>query len=394
MNQKLLLFSTAAIAALSSSAHAQGLLSIGHSMDIDFDRKIPFVVTAGATLGWDSNTNLSSNNEEDSLYAQANVGVSYNTGDRRTSFRYYANYSPLYYFDPAPGVDDFQHNVRLGLDYRRRINERLTITDNFYLAYEIEPDYNVGAAVARRNDQYLYGYNSLAASYAWNRRFSTVTSWTISVMDYENNVADAQDNLVNIFGNEFRYALSRTTTLAGTYRFAITDYDGANDYDSHYLLAGVDHRFNPRLTASFRAGVEMRDRDIGGSSTEPYFEGALTYYVSRRTNLRWYSRYSMSEFDAGNDSTSFATGLSADHRINSRLSVNAGLHYHKRDYGSGTFGGEDVFSFSCGFDYSLYRNISLNGGYSVTSSDRDGTAGGFSGDYDRHHLQLGIGARF
>ena len=393
MKHKLLLTTTSALVALSASASAQGLLSIGHNMDIDFDRRIPFVVTAGASLGWDSNANLSSSNEEDSLYASANIGVAYNTGDKRTSFRYYANYTPLYYFDAPAGVDSFQHNLRVGLDYRRRINERLTITDSFYVAYEVEPNYRIGGTVARRNDQYLYGHNSIAAAYAWDRRFSTVTSWTIGLIDYDENVADAQDSMTNTLANEFRYALSRTTTLAATYRFAMTDYDGAGtDYDSHYLLAGLDHRFNPRLTGSFRAGAEFRDSDVGGSDTSPYFEGALTYYVSKRTSARWYGRYSMANFGTGTDgSDAISTGFSADHRFNSRLSGNAGIHYVNTSY-DGVAGLDDkTLSFSLGFNYSLAKNISLNGGYSFVTADRGGDG---SRDYDRHHLQLGIGAQF
>jgi hypothetical protein len=390
MNQKLLLTTSAALVALASSANAQGLLSIGHNYDIDFDRRIPFVVTVGAGIGYDSNANLSSTNEEDSLYANANIGIAYNTGDRRTSFRYYANYTPHYYFDAPAGVDDFQHNLRVGLDYRRRINERLTITNSFYVAFEVEPDYSIGATIARRNDQYIYGYNSVAAAYAWNRRFNTVTSWTISTIDYETNELDAQDSLTNIFANEFRYALNRTTTLAATYRYAMTDYDGGgSDYDSQYFLVGADHRFNPRLTGSIRAGVEMRDRSVGGSETEPYLEGSLTYFVSRRTSARWYTRIGMADYDTGTGSSdTYHTGFSVDHRFNSRFSGNAGVHYIKRDYDTAGLD-EDTFSLSLGFDYALAKNLSLNGGYSFTTSDRPGNL-----DYDRHHLQLGIGARF
>ncbi len=388
MKNKLILSTTSALVALSANAGAQGLLSIGRDYDIDFDRRIPFAVTAGASIGLDTNANLSPTNEEDSLYASANIGLAYNTGDRQISSRYYANYTPLYYFDPPVGVDDFLQNIRVGFDYRHRLSERLTITNSAYVAFEVEPNYNIGGTVARRNDQYLYGYNNLAAAYSWDRRFSTVTSWTASMIDYEENVFDAQDSWTNTFSNEFRYALSRTTTLAATYRFSMTDYDSSGiDYDSHYFLGGVDRRINPRFTGSFRAGVQTIDG--GGSRTEPYFEGALTYYVSKRSSARWYGRYSMADYNLGGDSDATSAGLSAEHRFNSRLAGNAGIHYTSNSYD--TFGGydHDTLSLSLGFNYSLAKNVSLNGGYSFTTSDRS-----FGGDYDRNHLQLGIGAQF
>jgi hypothetical protein len=388
MKHKLSLLTTAAVITAASQAGAQGYLSIGRNADQEFERKQPLIWTVGAQVGYDSNVNVSSTNEEDSSYISGHLGVTYLTGDgRRTALNFNANYSPLYYWDAPPGVDDFQHNWRVGLDFRKRINPRLTITDSFYVSYEVEPDYSIGATVARRTDPYWYGHNSLAAAYAWTRRFSTVTSWTVSGVDYDGPGADY---FTNMFANEFRYAFSRTTTGTFTLRYAMTDSDLAgSDYDSFYVLVGADHRFSPRLTGSIRAGAEFRDADIGGNDSTPYVETALSYMVKRKTSLRWYAVFGFPT-DGTQGDADIRTGLTATHRFDSRLSGNVGLHYIGEDMGPA--GDQDTLALSAGLDYVLFKNVSVNGGYSFTTSDS--SAFGGAGDFDRHMFQVGISSRW
>jgi len=388
MKHTLSLLTTAAVISVASQAGAQGYLSIGRNADQEFERKQPLLWTVGASLGYDSNVGLTSNNEEDSGYITAGIGVTYLTGDgRRTAISFNANYSPLYYWDAPPNVDDFQHNGRVGFDIRHRVNPRLTITDSFYVAYEVEPDYNIGATVARRLDPYFYGYNSLAAAYSWNRRFSTVSSWTISGTSYDGNTGT--DYLSNMLAQEFRYAFSRTTTGALTLRYSFTDSDSlGGDYDSFYVLVGADHRFSPRLSGSFRVGAEFRDNDIdAGDDTTPYFEGALNYTVTKRTNVRWYAVYGFPTDGTSLGDADIRTGLTANHQFDSRLSGNLGFHY----IGENSFLGfdEETFALSAGFGYVLYRNVSLNGGYSFTTSNSD-----LGNDFDRHMFQLGVNTRW
>lgn len=380
MKNKLSLFTTATLFAAASHASAQGYLNIGANADRDFERKMPFSWTVGAQLGYDSNVGVASSNEQESAYISGQIGVSYASGDRRTALNYSANYSPLWYFDAPPGVDDFQNNWRVGLDFRRRINPKLVITDSFYVAYEVEPDYQIGATVARRVDPYFYGYNSLAAAYSWNRRFSTVTAFTISGVDYDGS---GSDYITYMLSNEFRYAFSRTTTGVISYRFATTDSDAAGgDYDSHYFLAGADHQFSPRLSGSFRAGAELRE----GDST-PYFEGSLTYRVSRKSELRWYTTYGFSTDGTAGGDANLRTGLTASHRFNTRWSGNLGAHYINEDNGSFD---QDTIALSAGFNYNLYKNVTINGGYNFTTASSDNPLA----EFDRSMFQLGVASKF
>lgn len=380
MKQKLSLLTSAAVVAVASQASAQGLLSIGQNLDADFERKTPLTWIVGAQVGWDSNPGLYNSDEHDSGTISASVEARYATMDRRSALNFHASYSPLWYMDAPPNRSDFEQGARVGFDYRRRINPKLTITNSFYAAYEVEPDYQIGATIAQNTEQYFYGHNSTAFAYAWNRRFSTVTSYTIHGVWYE---GDGDDYLTNIFANEFRYAMNRTTTAAFTYRYALSDFDISDDYDSHYVLGGVDHIFDPRLIGSARIGAEFRE----GDST-PYFEGSLTYRVTKKTDLRWYANYGYSTngTDSGTESH-FRSGLTASHRFNSRFTGSMGIHYvpQGEDYNE-----QDVIAASAGFNYVLFRNVSLNGGYNYTSSTSDNDYL----EYDRHQIQLGIASQF
>ncbi len=381
MKHKLSLFTTAAVLTAASQAGAQGYLSIGANADSDFERKLPFSWTVGAQLGWDSNVGVTSSNEQESAYISASIGIDYSSGDRRTAISYHGSYSPLWYFDAPDGVDEFQNNARFGMDYRRRINPKLVLTNSFYVSYEVEPDYQIGATVARRTEPYFYGYESLAAAYSWNRRFSTVTSFTVSGVYYDGGYGENYANYM--LANEFRYAFSRTTTGTFTYRFGLTDYEDSDDTESHFILIGADHRFSPRLSGSIRTGVELRE-----SESTPYVETSLTYRVSRKTDVRWYSVYGY-PIDSGSSDADLRTGVTASHRFNSRFSGNLGAHYIGEN---SDFMDQETLALSTGFNYILYKNVSLNGGYSFTTSATDAPNG--IGEYDRHMVQLGIASRF
>lgn len=393
MKKKLCLLTAAAAVMAGSHAHAQGLLSIG-SRD-DFEQKLPFTLTVGVGAGWDSNPGLSALNEQDSSYISGTIRADYSTGDRRTAYSFTAEYSPFFYFDAPNGMDEFMQDASIGFYVHHKATSRLQLTNNLYFAYEFQPDYNIGAVATRRNQQYLYGYNSTALSYLWTRRFSTVTSFTVSGTAYDDDYLDGEDLIAFLVAQEFRYAVSRTTTAALTYRFGVGEYDNDfGNYESHYILAGVDHAFGPRTQGSFRVGAEIRDRDYGGSATNPYFEGSFSHRVARQTNLRWYGRLGFEDAEIGNSTErySFRTGLSADQRLAAKLGGSLGLHWIHDDYDYSNASDivDDVLAVSVNFDYNFYRNLILNAGYSFTTliSDSDFR------EYDRHIVNVGLTARF
>ena len=392
MKSHLCLISAASLAALSSSAFAQGLLSLGQRDE--FEKKLPFSVTVGLGAGWDSNVNLSSTDEQDSSFIKGTVIAEYSTGDRRTSYSVGLTYNPFYYIDAPEGIDEFQQSASINFGFRQRTTPRLTISDNLYFAYEYEPNYQIGASVARRTQPYIYGYNNLNVAYAWTKRFSTVTGYTLSGIDYDQDSESGENYISHLFSQDFRYAFTRQTTGVLTYRYGITEYDnGFGDYTSQYFLAGVDHSFSRRTTGSFRVGAEVRDRDNGGSATNPYAEASFSHSLAKQTYVRWYGRYGFEDADIGNTSerTSLRTGVSVQKRFTNRLAGNLGANYIFDQFeGGGSDFDDNIVEVSLGLDYNVYKNLVLNTGYSFSTTSSDVAAR----EYDRHILSLGMTAKF
>ncbi len=391
MKRQLCLLSLASLAALSTSAHAQGLLSIGQRDD--FEKKLPFAVTVGLGTGWDSNVNLSPSDEQDSMFMSGKIIAEMNSGDRRTSYSFGVTYNPFYYFDAPEGVDEFQQSASVNFALRHRVSPRLTITDNAYFSYEYEPNYQIGASASRRTEPYIYGYNNLNVMYAWTKRFSTVTGHTISGIDYDSNTG-GESFISNLFSQDFRYAFTKLTTGVLTYRYGMTEYDNNfGDSTSQYFLAGIDHSFSRRTTGSFRAGAEVIDRDNGGSDTNPYVEASFAHSVAKQTILRWFGRYGSenSSFGDSIERTSLRTGLTLEQRFTNRIAGNVGLNYIADDSEGGTFSSDDdVVAISLGLDFNVYRNLVLNTNYSYTTTSSSSS----EREYDRSILSVGMTAKF
>jgi|GEM_PF-349765 len=440
---------TAALAAAGSilalsagTASAQGLLSIDSVSDYWED--VPFTILVNAGGGWDSNSNGSSDDAQESAYISGDVSVAYGSKGERTNYSIGGGLGVVHYLDGSDGLDDTNYTAKVFFNLAHGITPRLSLSNNAYVTYEIEPDYDIGASTNRRNGQYYYFYDQLSLTYAWTQRLSTVVSGSIAAIRYEDSeLADQEDRMTYGAGLTVRYRLTPKTSLLGEYRWGMTDYNSLTaDSSSHYLLAGVEHAFSPRLNGSFRVGAQYYDSDRA-SEISPYAETSLNYLVDRRTSVRWYGRlgYEGSELGLFDSRYSLRTGLVANHQFSERLTGNAGIHYafskfklgdtvldeandvirdaedaladtQKRadelgveltddqlaafdvdldDLGVPT---EDLdehqINFNVGLAYRLFANVDLNGGYTYTNimgndSERE---------FDRHRIYIGAGARF
>jgi hypothetical protein len=384
------------------SASGQGLLSIGESGSFDdFDSKLPFTTTVTGDLGFDSNVgNRPDGLEGESGYIRGGVGAAYAGGTRRTHIDLNARLSTLYYFDqPESQADDNFQTGRLGLKLHHRLNSRTTVGNSAYISYEIEPDDAIGASASRRLDQYSYRYNNLWISHSWSRRVSTVARFTVTGIDYENDIESVgEDRLTQTFSKEVRYVLDRLTSLVGEYRRTNTDYDIVNlDYDANYLLAGADHKFNDNVNGTLRLGGENRNYDNNDDDGwNPYAEASLRYELSDRTKLVWFTRYGYEDsevfYHLANSRSVFRTALNASHAFSDDLRGKAGLSYHSSDYDRGVLSEltEYGLSLNLGLNYRVMSNTDLNLGYTLTTHTSDSAFR----EYDRHRLWAGISVTF
>ena len=380
-----------------TGVQGQGLLSIGGGNEEDFDTNFPFSITVTGAYGYDTNVDSSSSDEIESSYYQAGVSAQYAGGDRRTSYNFGALFNATYYEDGGASDDDYYYNARASFNIRHKVSPRLTLSNNSYFAYEFEPDYSIGASTSRRTDQYAYYFSNFSASYAWTRRFSTVTNYTISGVEYDEDALSGENRVSQLFSQQLRYALTRVTALTAEYRFGYNSYENdVNDSISHFALVGVDHRFDRRLSGSVRAGAEFREFDErDGDETEPYVEGSLDYAASRSSKFRAYVRYGLDNNETSfyDTNTSLRTGLSFNQQIAENLSASAGVNYvHSELEGSDFLADtdDDLVSVNLGLRYQLQRNLALYGDYYYINSSSDVEFR----EYDRHRFTVGLSATF
>ena len=378
-----------------NGAQAQGLLSIG--ADSDFEANLPFTVTLATAVGYDSNSTQAPDafEEGDTGFWQGGVVVAYASGSPVTKVRVGGHYSGFYYFDTMPGQDEWFHNFRATLNVQHAASRRLQLGFNGWVAYEFQPDFAIGQTSSRVQDQYTFGYANVSAAYMLSPVITSVTNYTFSGVYYDEDNAD--DRVSHLISQQFKYLVTRLTALTAEYRYGVVQYDsGRSDYTSHYALVGANHAFSRQLTGSIAAGAQFVDYDSGGSTENPYVEGALNYRLAEETSLRWYNRYGFDATNAGShqERLSYRTGVTVTQKFGPYLSGNAGVHYIHQSF-EDSFDAlrdrdDDVVYLTLGLDYQILENVVLNSTYSYTNLSSDAELL----EYDRHRVSLGVSATF
>ncbi len=394
----------AALLLLASSAQSQGLLSIGQRTD--YKENIPLTVNVTSGVGYDHTTYGGPGSDAtnvDSGFLQGGVGLSHASSNHVTKTVLGVDFSTIHYLDDQQNGQQTYYNARVTFDLEHAFSRKFAVKNNFYFAYEIEPNYSIGATSGRRAGQYAYGYDNFSVSYAWSERFASTTGYTLTGIHYKDrDQADLEDRWSQIVSEQISYKLNRNTTLAAEYRFEFTNYTKnkggkgvANpDYHAHYLLAGVDQAWSPKLSSSVRAGAEIYESDRT-SQTSPYLEASLNYGLSRTSSLRWYNQLGYDGSDLGdyNARYTFHTGIIASQKITEKLTGSAGIHYVHSDYKGGNAtpsSTDNEINATVGMNYKLWKNLSVDANYSYTTIASDIT----SREYDRHYTTLGLNASF
>lgn len=392
----------------SGFAGAQGLYYMG----TEAQESMPLKWTVGADLTYDDNVAPGYGSKEDSLSINPYVGLSFVSITPQTTWDVYARLGAIYYFDQpdAPGADDTYAQARAGINMTHRFSDRLRISSRNFLSYELEPDYSYGFASTRQMGEYFFWQTDNAVGYRWTDRLATYTGFQLTGLDYD-DVPNA-DRFTYTLYNQFRYLLGPQDVLTAEYRYAGTDADGlAPDSDSHYLLVGIEHRFNPSSVLIARAGAQFTDTDGGDSDTNPFVELAVNTQVNQQFQVRGFLRYSVEAYDTvqvvGNsyynfdDRKTLRIGVSGNYTISDSLSFYGGVDYIPASFDGGRLVGGTGPSTTSDRDENLvnaYVGVSmkftdyLTGSltYNYTNSDSD-----FSNrDYDRNRVTVGVHAEF
>ena len=343
---------------------------------------LPFHVSASVRGGYDDNVLTTTFDHQGSTFMNVNLALTYAFGTSRTSISLQTNGGITHYFDQPGGVG-FDYNPNVSFSLIHKATPRLTLSLTVYGTYQDQPDFSIAAGLNRRSGGFFYSSNKFGATFRWKPRFSTVSSYTLGVIKYDDAaLGDFENRFEHTFGNEFRFLVWPTTTVVAEYRLAILAYNSPlRDSTSHFFLAGLDHSFSPRFNISTRAGAEYRSfTNFDSSRIDPYFEGTLTYALGPHFTLSWVNRYSIEEPDvAGSQSrTTFRTGLSGSYNLTARI-VAALSAFYTHDNNDGALTPlsfsppfvEDSFAMSLSLRYAINHTWGAELGYDFTDVESD-----------------------
>jgi hypothetical protein len=343
--------------------------------------RFPFHISVSLRGGYDDNVLTSTFDRQGSAFTNANIALSYDFGSPRTQISLKTNAGITYYFD-RPGSKDYDLNPNLTFSLSHKATPRLTLSVAAYATYQSQPDFALAASLNRRSGNFFYTQDKFAAAYQWLPRFSTVSSYTLGIIKYEDAAIGLfEDRFEHTLGNEFRFLIWPTTVLVGEYRFQIIDYDRfPRNSTTHFVLGGFDHSFNPRFNVSVRAGTEFRSSENFGTEINPYAEGTLTYALGPRISISWTDRYGLEEPDVpGSPSrTTFRTGLQVRYNVTARIVTNLGFFY-QHDQNSAQFSpgiispafSEDTFGLVLSARYQINRIYAVEAGYNFADVRSD-----------------------
>ena len=384
------------------SVSAQSLFDLAPSNDDS--EPLPLTWTAGASLGFDDNAvPLVAGSDESSLYGSAYVGASFLSRTPATTTEFFARLGIVHYFDDidagGQSVDQSSSVVGFGLNWTNRISDRLRFVSRNTLNKEREPDYAQGFQGAASGD-YLRWSTDQAVGYRWSERLGTYTGVRYEDVSYDD--IDGFDRSTLTLYNDFRYQLSPQTVATFTYRLSEVDGGVVSDSTNNYFLVGLEHRFSPNTLVVIKGGVQNRDVDGGGDSSNPYFEASVRSQINEQFTIRSYVRYGVEDYARSiiginfEGSETLRLGLTGTYGVSEQLSLNAGVNYVSLGYVDSIPAGldvdEDSLNLSVGFRLELSDTMWLNGSYNFETLSSDFVA--VDREYDRNRINLGINTTF
>jgi predicted porin len=174
------------------------------------------------------------------------------------------------------------------------------VTDSY--SYDQNPESLVNGQSVNTNQTLQSNQIDGRFNFAPTEKLGMVLKARSVYYDYIDPVLGSQLNrFENLYGLEFDYTLLPDLKAAGEYRHQDVDYSNdpsSNNKHSDFLMAGLDYKAGPQLTASFRLGGEYREFEGEPSTTTPYAEFSLKYDYAKGSFVSAGYTYDLEESSA------------------------------------------------------------------------------------------------
>ncbi len=386
---------------------AEGLYYTG----TEAQESLPIKWLFGANAIYDDNVSagsFTSTGSDSSLALNPNAGVSFTSLTPQTTWDVYGKFGLIYYFDAPESLnDDTFSQSRLNASVTHRFSERLRFMSRNFVANELEPEYSYGIASSRSGKEYFSWMTDDSIGYRWTERLGTYTGIRFSGNRFDTDGENSNDSTKIEGYEQFRYQLTPQSVLTSEYRYSQTNGSGvASDSTDQYFIVGVDHRFSPNTIGIFKTGLQLRDVNDGGSSSNPYLEIALQSQINQQFRLGAYTRYSAESNDTVlglldyEDRRALRIGANANYILSEDVSLFSGTdlifsnYMNGRNVNDNTYGPDKYENnlnayIGCSYKLTDYLICKLSYTYTQTFTDISDAR-----EYVRNRISLGLSAEF
>lgn len=347
---------------------------------------------------YDDNVNQADTDEQDSFKVVETVELqgSVNLENTFLSLRYSPSF--IYWEDRGSDDTDLHHTFNVNLSHRLSPRVSLNASDIFRL--QERPELIERGVLVREENDYIH--NDVRASgevkLSPETRIEGAGRYLLLRYD-ESGLSGREDFDLYVIGATLFHQMVPGTTLNGSFRYEVVEYDTAvnRDSDSIHVGGGVEQTFSPNLLGEASAGFQYKEFDnaVDDDDSSPFAQGSLTFLPTPATRMSAGAGYSLFEanvFPYVNQERLRVFGNIA-HDLTARISLFLAAVFTHGEYDAGeasadaptaTDGEEDIFLFSARATYKVNRSNWLEAGWQFTSFDTDLRA-----EYDRNRLTMG-----
>ena len=341
-------------------------------------------------------------------------------------------YSFRYYENRPKNKNDQSHDFNVKLDHVFSPRYKVSASDSFVSAQEpllIDPQ--IISSALRSNGDNIRNTAKINFNAGVTEELEFVPGYANTFYDYSDKDTIAGqpsrkallNRMEHTLSLDARYLIQPSTTGVIGYAYGVTDYDkdaiissglggirsDSRNQTNHRIYAGADHTFNPKLSASLRAGVRLSEFSnaapgVKDNHTSPYIDASLTYTYAPGSIIQAGVRLDQNATDVGAldglspvfDAESTAVYVSVSHKITEKLTANLLAQYQHSEFQGGVANGlsDDFFTGSVNLNYQLTKWLSAETGYTYDKLDSELKKLSITRDYDRNRVFIGVRATY
>ncbi len=299
------------------------------------------------------------------------------------------------YYSNRPG-DSFDMQDEFVVQYNHSFSDRFSISAAEQFRYYTEPSLFQSVGTNYYNGSYISNLVNLGFNAQWTPLVSSQTTYSNTIIDYENaQTAQQQNSVENTASQSIGFAILPKINLVFGGIIDDISYDQiARGYTTYTGNTGIDWSVLPSLNLGLRVGGSVIDSESAGTSATPYAAVTLNWRLGARSSLSFNYAHEVAPTDVyisdGQIADRFTTTFRYDLMTN--LSTHVAGIFTYGNYGDNlllpgnqAFTEED-YAIDVGFNYTLNRYVSFDIGYIFSGV----SSGENFRDYSRNQVYIGV----